>query len=84
MLNEPGVISAGLVLGALERIGPQVEDLWRAKRHKRLHPDFQPIRLLLQECDLVLVEAQAGEIAIIGPVEELAAPIALSPERSSR
>ena len=40
---------------------------------ERLLPDFQALVLLLEEDDLPLVVAQAGEVAVVGPVEELAA-----------
>ena len=70
VLDEPAVVAAGLVLGALERVGANVEDLRGAQRHQRLHPDLEPVRLLLHEHRLVLVVAQAGKIAVVGPIEE--------------
>ena len=39
---------------------------------ERLLPHAQALVLLLEEDDLPLVVAQAGEIAVVGPVEELA------------
>ena len=38
-----------------------------------LRPDIEPMRLLLEEDRLPLVVAQAGEVAVVGPIEELAA-----------
>src|ERR1700730_8009922 len=75
VLDEPFDVVARLVLGTLEWIGAQVEQLGRAQRDQRLHPDLKAMRRLFHEHRLVLVVAQAGEIAVIGPVEELASLI---------
>jgi hypothetical protein len=72
MLHEPVLVFASLQVGKLEGVGSQIEQLGGAQANQRLHPDFEPVRQLLHEYDLVLVVAQSGEIAIIGPVEELA------------
>src|SRR5208282_5866571 len=64
---------AGLLFRTLERVGTQIEQLGRAQLNQWLHPNLQAVRLLLQEHRLVLVVAEPGEVAIVGPVEELAA-----------
>src|ERR1700730_937338 len=73
VLDEPSDVIAGLLLRPLERVGAQVEQLWRAQRDQRLHPDLQAVCVLLHEHGLVLVIAQPGEVAVVGPIEELAA-----------
>src|SRR5438132_7165886 len=72
VLDEPFVVVARLLIRTLERVGTQVEQLGRAQRDQGLHPNLQPMRLLLHEHCLVLVVAQPGEVAVVGPVEELA------------
>ena len=73
VLDEPSHVVAGLVLGPLERVGAQVEQHGQAQLHHRLRPDIEAMRLLLQEHRLPLLVAQAGKVAVVGPVEELAA-----------
>ena len=73
VLDEPSHVVARLVLGPLERVGAQVEQHRQAQLHHRLRPDIEALRLLLQEHRLPLVVAQAGQVAVVGPVEELAA-----------
>ena len=57
----------------LERVGAQIDEKRRAQRHQRLLPDVKALVLLLEEHDLPLIVAQAGEVAVVGPVEELLA-----------
>src|SRR5271155_839854 len=73
VLDEPPVVVTRFFFRALEWIGTQIEQLRRAQRDQRLHPYLQPFRLLLHEDRLVLVIAQAGQIAVIGPVEKFVA-----------
>ena len=73
VLDEPPHVVAGLVLGPLERIGAQVEQRRQAQLDHRLRPDIEAVRLLLQEHRLPLLVAKPGEVAVVGPVEELAA-----------
>ena len=73
VLDEPSHVVAGLVLGPLERIGAQVEQHGQAQLHHRLRPDIEAVRLLLHEHRLPLLVAKAGEVAVVGPVEEFAA-----------
>ena len=73
VLNEPFVVSARLVFGSLEGIGTKVENLGRTQRNQRLHPDLQAVSGLFHEDDLVLIETKASEIAVVGPIKELAA-----------
>ena len=40
---------------------------------ERLLPDAKPLVLLLEEYDLPLIVAQACQIAVVGPIEELPA-----------
>src|SRR6266567_4734508 len=82
VLDEPSHVVARLVLSPLERVGAQVEQHGQAQLHHRLRPDIEAMRLLLQEHRLPLLVAKAGEVAVIGPVEELAALVrALSAEK---
>ena len=73
MLDEPPDIVAGLVLATLERIGSKVEQLWHPQLDQRLRPHLKPMRLLFHEHSLPLVVAKTGKVAVVGPVEELAA-----------
>ena len=73
MLNEPTHVVACLVLGPLERIRAQVEQHRQTQLDERLLPDIEAFGLLLQEHRLPLLVAKAGKIAVVGPVEELAA-----------
>jgi hypothetical protein len=73
VLDEPPHIVARLVLGPFERVGSQIEQPGQAELHHRLRPDIEAMCPLLQEHRLPLIVAQAVEIAVIGPVEELAA-----------
>jgi len=73
MLDEPPHVVARLVLAPLERIGTQVEQPGHAELHQRLGPDIEAVRPLFQEHRLPLLVTKAGEVAVVGPVEELAA-----------
>jgi hypothetical protein len=72
VVDEPAHVVARLVLGPLERIGAQVEDSRQPQLRQRFGPDVQSLRPLLQERGLPLQVAQAGEVAVVGPIEELA------------
>src|SRR4051812_2559777 len=72
VFDEPFDVVAGLVIGSLERIRTKIEELGRAKRKHGLHPDTEPVRLLFHENGFVLIVAEPGEIAVIGPIEEFA------------
>ena len=73
VLDEPPDVVASFMLGPLERIGAEVEQRRQAKLNHRLRPDVEPMRLLFHEDRLPLVVAKSGEVAVVGPVEELAA-----------
>ena len=45
------------------------------KRDQWLHPDLQAVGLLFHEHHLVLIEAKAREVAVVSPVEKLAARV---------
>ena len=62
-----------LVVGRLEGVGAQVEDLRQTQRHERLLPDVEAVRALLGEDDLPLVVAQRHQRAVVVEVEELVA-----------
>ena len=68
----PSVVDA-FVVGALERIGAQVEELRKTQGHERVLPDIQAVRALFREDDLPLVVAQADQRAVVVEVEELLA-----------
>ena len=66
------------MLAALERIGAQVEQHGQAQRHQRLRPHFEAMGILHHERRLPLLITQAGQVAVVGPVEELAALVRAS------
>src|ERR1700722_3019097 len=72
VLNEPSHVIAGLVLGPFERIGAQIEQHGQPQLYHRLLPYRKTFGLLLEENCLPLIIAEAGQVAVIGPVEELA------------
>src|SRR6516165_5663757 len=72
VLDEPPHVVARLVLAPLKWIRTQVEQPGQAQLHQRLCPDIEAMRPLLQEHGLPLLVAQASEVAVVGPVEELA------------
>src|ERR1700677_3923239 len=80
-LDVPFLVLAGFEVRLLERVRAQVEQQRRAQRHKRFLPDAKPLVLLLEEDHLPLVVAQAREVAVVGPVEELAALVVASGEK---
>ena len=73
MLDEPAHIISCFVLGPLEWIGAQVEQQRHSELHQRLGPNIEAFGTLLEEDGLPLIVAQAGQVAIVGPVEELMA-----------
>jgi hypothetical protein len=73
MLNEPSHAVARFILRSLEGIGSQVEQFGQAQLHQWLGPDIETMRSLLQECRLPLIIAQASKVAVVSPVEKLAA-----------
>src|SRR5437868_5986707 len=73
MLRPPARIIHALVVGGLERIGAQVEELWEAQCHERLLPHVKALRTLFGEDDLVLQIAQRDEGAVIVEIKELLA-----------
>ncbi len=73
VLDEPSHVVAGFVLRPLERIGAQIEQHWKAQLNHRLLPDTEALGLLFEEHRLPLIVAKASKVAVVGPVEELAA-----------
>src|ERR1700730_400972 len=73
MLDEPSHVVARLVLRPLERIRAQIEQHRKTQLYHRLLPDIEAFGLLFQEHRLPLFVAKAGKVAIVGPIEELAA-----------
>src|SRR5439155_8788927 len=67
--TPPWIINA-FVVGTLERVAPQVEDLGDAECHERLLPDIEAMRALLREHELPVVVAQGNYAAVVAPVEE--------------
>ena len=84
VFNEPSVVTTRLMFCTLEWVGAQVEELGCPQRNKRLHPDLKAVRRLFHEHGLVLVVTQAGEVAVVSPVEELAARIGALAARACR
>ena len=69
LLYEPVVVLEAL-LSAFERIGAKVEHFWDAHRRQRLSPDVEALASLFSEDDLVLLNAQRHQIAVVTPVDE--------------
>ncbi len=61
------------VVGALEGIGTQVEELWKAQCYERILPDIEAVCSLLGEDQLPLVVAQCHQRAVVVEVEEFLA-----------
>ena len=61
------------MIGDLERIGAQIEQLRHTQRHEGLRPDSEAVGALLLEDDLPLVVAQCDQRTVVVPVEELLA-----------
>ena len=70
-VDAPVRVVHGDVIGLLERIRAQIEDLRHAQRREGLLPNVKAMRTLLLEDNLPVVVTQADERAIIVPVEEL-------------
>src|SRR4030095_4331823 len=71
--NQPVVVVDGVVIGALEGIAAEVEDLRHAQIDHRLRPDVEAFRALLLEDSLPVLVAERHEVAVIAPVEHLLA-----------
>src|SRR4029453_9478773 len=70
-------------VGALERIRAEVVELRHPQRDERLRPQLErPLRPLLHEDELPVVEAQRDEVAVVAEVDEALwrAPILLARE----
>jgi hypothetical protein len=61
------------VLGALEGVGTQIEQLRQAQLLQGLRPDVESLGPLFHEHRFPIVVAETGEIAVVGPIEELTA-----------
>ena len=71
VVEHPVVVGVRGDVGALERVGAQVEELRHAQRDERLGPDLQrPLHPLLHEDDLPVVEPQREHVAVVGEVDE--------------
>src|SRR5262245_11232711 len=70
MGDQPIPVCVRVMVRALERIPPQVEDLRRSKFYKRLEPALQLLGSLLQKHDLPVAHPDAQDVAIIADVEE--------------
>ena len=75
MLHPPASVVHAFVIGRLEWVGAQVEQLGEAQRHERILPDIQTMRSLLGEDELPLVVAQRHQRAVVVEVEELLARV---------
>ena len=71
VIHQPVVIGVRGDVGALVRIGAQVEDLGNPQVDERLRPQGQRARdLLLQEHELPVVVAQRRQLLVVVEVEE--------------
>ena len=82
MLFDDVVVHAFMV-GGLEGIRAQVEELREPQRDEWLFPDLQAMGALFSEDDLPLVIAEAHERALVIEVEELVARARGVPGRAS-
>ncbi len=69
MLDTPPVVVTGDMLGDLERISPQVDELGETQRYQRILPHIETFGPLLHEHKLPAIIAQRGEISVVRPVE---------------
>ncbi len=58
------------MIGTLERVGSEVENLGQSQWYKGFLPYIKPFRPLLREHDLPFVVAQVQQVACVGKVEE--------------
>src|SRR5688572_12217053 len=68
VLYAPPVVVAGHVLGDLERIGAQVDQLRETKRDQRILPHGETLGPLLHEQELPAVIAKSREVPVISPI----------------
>jgi hypothetical protein len=73
MFDEPFVIVARFNFSALQGVRPEIEQFRRTQRFEWVQPNLETMRGLLHENGLILIIAKAGEIAIVGPIEEFVA-----------
>ena len=69
VLDEP-VVVLDAVLAGLERIRAQIEELGDAHLRQWRTPDLESLGVLFGEHDLVLLEAQRHQVAVVAPVDE--------------
>jgi hypothetical protein len=72
-LDQPAVVVVRVRVGALERIGSQVEYFGDPQCHERFNPDHHLPGLLLGEDDLPLLITHADQLAVVTPIKELLA-----------
>ena len=73
VIHAPVAVIAGLVIGSLIRVGAQAKQFGEAESHQRVLPHVQSMSALLLEHNFPTAVAQAAEVAIVRPVEELLA-----------
>src|SRR6187549_3631249 len=74
MVEPPVVIGIRGDVRPFIRIGPQIEQLWKAQRSERLAPDPQRSRnALFGKYKLPVVVAQADQVGVVVEVVELLA-----------
>src|SRR5437764_7929507 len=65
-IAAPAAVTHALIVGALERISLEVEQLGHAERHHRILPDVEAVAALLHEGELPLVVAKTRQPAVVG------------------
>jgi hypothetical protein len=73
VVYTPVAVIAGFVVRALIWVGAQAKQFGETESHKRVLPHVQSVSPLLLEYNFPTAVAQATEVAIVRPVEELIA-----------
>src|ERR1700730_2504444 len=73
VLDEPPHVVAGFVLCPLERVRAQIKQHGKPQLHHWLLPYTEAFGLLFEEHRFPLIITKASQVAVVGPVEELAA-----------
>src|SRR5262249_30832655 len=71
--EPPLLVAETLRFGFLEGIRTKAEDLRQPQGHERILPHVETLGALLHEHDLPLVVPQAGEAAVVCPVQKFLA-----------
>jgi hypothetical protein len=69
VLDAPAIVFPSVRLRPLERIALDVDQLGKTPRHERLLTNVEALGPLIQKHQLPALVAQAGQVAVVRPVE---------------